>query len=31
MIDKWNLLVYFKEEFNDVKGYVILNIDDKSI
>lgn len=31
MIDKRNSLAHSKEEFNDVKGYVISNIDDKSI
>ena len=31
MIDKLNSLAHSKEEFNDVKGYVISNIDDKSI
>lgn len=31
MMDKRNSLAHSKEEFNDVKGYVISNIDDKSI
>lgn len=31
IIDKRNSLAHSKEEFNDVKGYVISNIDDKSI
>lgn len=31
MIDKRNSLAHSKEEFNDVKGYVISNLDDKSI
>ena len=31
MIDKRNSLAHSKEEFNDVKGYVISNIDEKSI
>ena len=31
MIDKRNSLAHSKEEFNDIKGYVITNMDDESI